>query len=1007
MSEQKNLEPTLEIGNALIDSRYRVLRKLGEGGMGVVYEAEDTRLGRRIAVKLLTALNDNEHYRGRFYREARAASRLNHPHIATVYDYGTTPEGQPFIAMELAEGQTLDGLVQGQPMPVDRAIEIAAQVAEALGEAHRRGIVHRDIKPSNVVISVDGKVKVLDFGLAKQMEGMAAEELSQPGLPVASRTLSGVVIGTPLYLSPEQARGAPVDARSDLFALGSLLYECLTGRAAFAGGSVIEVCTQVIHFDPAPPSQLNPRVPEQLDRICLKALAKDPDARYQSAGELLADLRDLQTTSQQLAGASTQRLIPVTQSRRESIRAFVHRIVSNQRYWIPLVSVVVIAIGFATWAIAHSWRARAGRHIVPAGPMLLYERGTQGLRDGTYFQASKALEQAVRDDDAFTLAHARLAEALMELDVTDRAQRELLSAEDGRANLSQLDQLRLDAIKATVKRDFPEAITAYSELKRRSTNEPGIDVDLGRAYERNYEVDKAMASYEQATKVNSQEAAAFVRLGSLSGRKRDMEKALAAFAQAEGIYQSTSNNEGRAEVFYQRGYLYDLRSKYDDASANLQQSLKIAREIDNRYQQTRTLLQLSLVSCFAGQPAKSQEYAANALDLARGNGFDVLTAQALIGLGSAYRCAGHNDEAEKNFQQGLNLANRYEARSTEAKAHLSLGSLQIGQGKTDLGLQNVKTALSFYEQQGGHLEETMRAQTLVGRVSQNKGDYKAALDAFASLLSRAKQLNDVEQIALSHEGLGTVMLLQERYPEALAEYRASLIADESVHDQAGIGYSSVNCGNALWRLGRYPEADKMFERALSIAGTPEGYKEILLQVQSNRLEEALSQRQFSSVLKIASKVMEIAEPSDVGSVIRVKRALALARLNAGDAPGARMMCEEAVAKAIDLGNPALLYSARLSLAEVLVKTRDAAKALEIIRADLSHFIAANQQESLWRAYLIGAQANDQLGDESTSHNNAEKAREVFANIEHQWGADFYRSYTARKDVVAALLTSRQ
>jgi eukaryotic-like serine/threonine-protein kinase len=271
-------------------SHYRILEKLGEGGMGVVYLAEDTHLGRRVAIKFLASASD-QNFRARFLREARAISALSHPNVATLFDYGETADGEPFIVMEMVEGQTLTRLLLASALTLNRAVEIIERVAEALGAAHARGIIHRDIKPSNVVINESGVVKVLDFGLAKRLDEAQSEsdtEGSQADTLIETR--KDVVVGTPLYLSPEQARGAPVDARSDLFALGALLYECIAGRPAFEAANVFEIGVQVIHFNPPPPSAINARVPPELDRITMKALAKRPEDRYQSAQEMMAAL---------------------------------------------------------------------------------------------------------------------------------------------------------------------------------------------------------------------------------------------------------------------------------------------------------------------------------------------------------------------------------------------------------------------------------------------------------------------------------------------------------------------------------------------------------------------------------------------------------------------------------------------------------------------------------------------------------------------------------------------
>ena len=303
-------------------SHYRILEKIGEGGMGVVYMAEDTHLGRHVAIKFLSAAHDHS-YRARFLREARAVSALSHPHIAIIHDYGETRAGQPFIVMEYIKGETLSELLNRSALTLSRALEIIGAVAEALGAAHARGIVHRDIKPSNVLVNKEGDVKVVDFGLVKQLQD-AELPGSNPdaNTMMAVRTSSNVIVGTPLYLSPEQAMGADVDARSDLFAVGALLYECLAGRPAFSGGSLIEIGAQIIHFNPLPPSSINNRVPPELDRITLKALAKKRESRYQSAAELVADLKAARVA---LTGNEdshrTQRLVPARSSHSSAFKS--------------------------------------------------------------------------------------------------------------------------------------------------------------------------------------------------------------------------------------------------------------------------------------------------------------------------------------------------------------------------------------------------------------------------------------------------------------------------------------------------------------------------------------------------------------------------------------------------------------------------------------------------------------------------------------------------------------
>ncbi len=260
--------------------RFRVIEEIGRGAMGVVYRAEDPTLGRVVAIKTITLSGTEEeraHFEARFLQEARAAGGVSHPTIVTIYDYGREGD-DAFMAMELLEGRELRDLIQEGVIPPSEAVEIAARVAEGLAFAHESGVVHRDVKPGNIMVLADGRVKIMDFGIAR---------LDEPGVT----TETGLLLGSPRYMAPEQVAGHAFDHRADIFSLGVVLYEMLTGATPFNGKDIPQLMFQVMNAAVAPPSRVNPSLPPVLDYIVARALKKNPDERYGSAEEFAKDLR--------------------------------------------------------------------------------------------------------------------------------------------------------------------------------------------------------------------------------------------------------------------------------------------------------------------------------------------------------------------------------------------------------------------------------------------------------------------------------------------------------------------------------------------------------------------------------------------------------------------------------------------------------------------------------------------------------------------------------------------
>jgi tetratricopeptide (TPR) repeat protein/predicted Ser/Thr protein kinase len=911
-----------------IVTHYQIVSKLGEGGMGVVYEAEDLTLGRRVALKFCSGGRD-----ANLLKEARAASSLAHPNIAHIYEYVEDADGDPFIAMELVSGESLRRVLGARRVTVEETLKVATSVASALAEAHRRGIIHRDIKPANIQITSTGDVKVLDFGIARAASARTAAEATE-----ATMTIEAVA-GTPLYMSPEQASGEPLDGRSDLFSLGVVLYECLAGKAPFAGDTITSVVARLLTVDPPKPSRVNPRAPADLDRIVLKLLEKDRRERYASAEELLADLRTPgghRSRRRVLAGALAG-------------------------------GFVCVAGGTSVWL----WNTK--RHREPAKAAIpWYRDGLAALHNGSYHRASKALERAVAIDPAYAMAHAFLAEAWYELDYLERAKDELLKAMVARDSLPSADGLQLDGIHRTVTGEFRAAAEKYQEMAGLVSSEErgGALLDLGRAQERNQDTKKAMATYNEAIALDAQNANAWLRLGSLQARTGAREDSGHSLDRAESLFQAASNLEGVTECLYVRA-----RSARSPAQARelIDKALAAARVTGNDQQQIKLLLLGSNSYLSAGRTGEALDDANQAIAIARAGGIENLVSRGLIDLGNALFMSGRTAEALQTIGEALDIARRNREKRSEARALISLGSIRIQTGDGVRGWQDVQAALTYYRE-GSYRTEAALALILLGRASRDKGDYEGARRAFEQTVATLKSDGPSLPLALAQEGLASLEQMEGRWPQALRMFEEARRAFEVIGNTAGAANNELNVALMRALLGQDGAApSREAEEAAPVVA----------------LEIDVLREHFSHARAKAEALLQTADKSDRETRRGASLMLGLALARSGGAAKALEACRNAFDLADAAGKPSAEADALLASAEAALAAADRRAASAYARRAQAYFESAKQPESLWRACVLVIRCG------SAERVFMDRAAEALGLLKASWPAEDFRSYLNR------------
>jgi tetratricopeptide (TPR) repeat protein len=951
---------------------YRLLELLGRGGMGEVYLADDLTLGRKVAIKfLLPDKKQDPEARRRLLREAQAAASLDHPGICAVFEMDETPDGRIYIVMQYVEGETLARVLERGPMPVRDALALCAHVAEALAAAHHHGVVHRDLKPANVIVTPSGRPKLLDLGIAKIVARTSA---AGNDTTWSNPTEPGNIIGTPGYMSPEQVQQRPVDGRSDLFSLGVVLFECLTGRRAFDGSTTFETIANVMHVHPPAPSSLRPELDDRHDELCARLMAKDREDRFQSADEVVGAIRMLSSqTRPDTFVAPDKTPVPSWWSRHATALA---------------ITAVVVAAAVGGWI----WTRPRPLPPAPDTSQRYYERGTEALRDGAYFSAIQALEQAIRHFSQHALAHARLAEAHAELDNEEAAKTALVHVSNlvgNESRLPKIERLRVQAARALVLRDVDTAVSLYRQLVDLVPDKSRAWLDVGRAQEAAGLRTEARASYEHAIAQDKTYAAAHLRLGTLHGLELKRDEALAEFAEAERLYRAMSDEEGVTEVMIRRGALYDAVVERKLARPELERARSRATESGSVYQQVRAQIALSSVTASDGQFEEAQKLGTAAVQQATQNHLETVAADGLVQL-AALMQTDRPDEAARLLDDAIQLAESHKAHRTASRARLQLANVRYVQSRYDESIALVDAELPFLQSNRYRRFESY-GLSIKTRALQSLDRLDEARTIGANVLTVAQTVKDDAQIALSGSNLASVMTALGSYPDALRLREKVEGIRVKQDDRESLPYDLANRADLLIRLGRTQEADRVLnELEASIAERAPGYGPLAPRT------AALRALYFATALRCE------AVPPIVERVRRYESVPTSARLLT---PAIGVFCESRQKRPVSPlepprrdADPSFVRERDYWVGAAALERGDGAAALAAVNHGLTLLGNLSNDELRWRLAAVGAVAASISGDEKAMTEFTATARTSLGRMRSAWNADF-QTYEQRADLI--------